>query len=151
RMFSLRPLGELATLLKEHERDRSKRVAQRELARSMTSWVHGEAEITRVETANRVFKTGSLDGLSAGELTAPADTVPAVDVARSELAAGISIVDLLARTVRDSKSDARRLVQQGGAYVNNARIGGVEHKVTTSDLVAESWLLVRGGKTDYRL
>jgi len=151
KMFSLRPLSELDALLAEHDRDRAKREAQRELARAMTSWLHGEAAVRRVESANRVFATGSLDGLSADELTTLADTMPTVDIPRSELAAGISIVDLLARTVTDSKSAARRLVQQGGAYINNAKIAAVEHKVSADDLVGERWVLVRGGKKDYRL
>jgi tyrosyl-tRNA synthetase len=151
RLFSLRPLGELEHLLVAHEQDRSKRVAQRELAVAMTSWVHGDDTVTRVETANRVFATGSLDGLSASELAALAETIPTVNVPRGELDAGIGIVDLLARTVADSKGAARRLVQQGGAYVNNARIGEIDHKVTRDHLVADHWLLVRGGKKDYRL
>jgi tyrosyl-tRNA synthetase len=70
---------------------------------------------------------------------------------RAEIDAGISIVDLLARTVADSKGAARRLIQQGGAYVNNVRIGELEHKITREHLVEQHWLLVRGGKKDVRL
>ena len=151
RTFSLRPLAELDELLREHDRDRAKRTAQRELARAMTSWVHGDVFVTRVETANRVFATGTLDGLSADELSALGDTIPTVDIARSELAEGIAIVDVLARTVSDSKGAGRRLLQQGGAYINNVRISEVDHKVTSNDLVAERWLLVRAGKKEYRL
>jgi tyrosyl-tRNA synthetase len=55
------------------------------------------------------------------------------------------------RTVAESKGAARRLIQQGGAYVNNVRISDVEHKVSASNLVADMLLLVRGGKTNYKL
>ena len=151
KMFSLRPLPELEDLLRTHEEDRAKRMAQRELARAMTSWVHGDESVRRVEAANQVFAKGSLEGLFADEISALAETIPTVDVASSELAGGISIVDLLARTVADSKGAARRLIQQGGAYINNARIGDLEHKVTQSDLVHARWLLVRSGRKDYRL
>ena len=151
KMFSLRPLTDLGELLATHDADRAKRLAQRELARTMTGWVHGEAAIARVEAANRVFASGSLDGLSAADLVALAETIPTVDLPRSELTDGLAILDLLARTVADSKGSARRLVQQGGAYVNSARIGNVDHKVTASDLVGGAFLLVRGGKKDYRL
>ena len=41
RMFSLEPLARIEELLREHDADRSKRVAQKELARAMTAWVHG--------------------------------------------------------------------------------------------------------------
>ena len=101
--------------------------------------------------ANKVFATGSLEGLSADEIGSLAGTIPTVDLPATELDAGITIVDLLARTVADSKGAARRLVQQGGAYVNNVRIAEIEHKVTREHLVAQGWLLVRGGKKDVRL
>jgi tyrosyl-tRNA synthetase len=151
RMFSLRSLSEIDEILRQHDADRSQRVAQRELARGMTAWVHGEAEVARVEEASRVMFGGSLEGVQAGTLDLLAQVVPVVEMARSELAAGIGIVDLLSRTVADSKSAARRLVQQGGAYVNNVRIGDLEHKVTTAHLVTPTTLVVRGGRKDYRL
>jgi tyrosyl-tRNA synthetase len=151
RMFSLRPLAELDELLAAHDADRAKRNAQRELARAMTSWVHGEAAVSRIETANRVFATGSLDGLAGADIDALATTIPTIDLAVTELDAGLSILDLLAKSVADSKGAARRLVQQGGAYVNNARISDIEHKVTRDHLVEGRWLLVRGGKKDVRL
>jgi tyrosyl-tRNA synthetase len=151
RMFSLRPLAELDELVREHDRDRAKRAAQRELARALPSWVHGVEAVARVETANRVFLTGTLDGLTSDELAALADTIPTVEVPRSELAAGLSIVELLARTVASSKGAARKLVQQGGAYINNARVGNIDHTVTLDHAVGDRYLLVRGGKKDYRL
>lgn len=151
RMFSLRPLAELDELLRAHDADRAKRNAQRELARALTSWVHGDAAVQRVETANRVFATGSLEGLAGNDIDALATTIPTVDLPTTELEAGVGIVDLLAKSVADSKGAARRLVQQGGAYVNNVRISDVEHKVTRDHLVDGRWLLVRGGKTNIRL
>ena len=151
KMFSLKSLAELDELLAAHDADRAKHLAQRELARAMTSWVHGDLAVTRVEAANRVFATGTLDGLDLAELAALAETIPTVDIPKPELTAGLSIVDLLARTVADSKGAARRLIQQGGAYINNVRISDLEHKVTGEHLVAGTMLLVRGGKKDYKL
>ena len=151
RLFSLRSLGEIEDILRSHDADRSQRIAQRELARGMTSWVHGESEVARVEEASRVMFGGSLEGVKESTLTLLAQVVPVVDIPRAELEAGIGIVDLLSRTVAESKGAARRLVQQGGAYVNNVRIGNVDHKVTTADLVTPTMLVVRGGRKDYRL
>ncbi|HVY81980.1 MAG TPA: tyrosine--tRNA ligase [Steroidobacteraceae bacterium] len=151
RLFSLRSLAEIEEILRTHDADRSQRVAQRELARALTSWVHGEAELARVEEASRVMFGGSLEGVKAATLELLASVVPVVEVSRGELAAGISIVDLLSRTVAESKSAARRLVQQGGAYVNNVRIGDLEHTVTTAHLATPTMLVVRGGRKDYRL
>jgi tyrosyl-tRNA synthetase len=151
RMFSLRPLSEIDDIVRDHDRDRSRRAAQRELARTLTSWVHGAEVVPRVETASRVMFGDSLDGLTDADLGVLTGTVPTVDVARSELLTGVSIVDLLARTIADSKGAARRLITQGGAYINNQRVTEVEHQVTLAHLATESMLIVRGGKKDYCL
>jgi tyrosyl-tRNA synthetase len=151
RMFSLKPLAEINELLVTHEQDLAKRVAQRELARAMTSWVHGEAAITSIESANKVFAPGKIDELTGEQLATMSQTIPTIEIQRTELEVGIPIIDLLARTVSSSKSEARRLIQEGGANVNNVRITQIDHKVTREHLIAETWLLVRKGKKELRL
>lgn len=151
RIFSLRPLGEVDELIREHDRDRSRRNAQRELARTLTAWIHGPALVPRIEIASRVMFGDSLDGLTDADLAVLAGTVPTVDVARSELVPGMGIVDLLVRTIADSKGAARRLITQGGAYINNQRVTDVEHQVTLAHLATETMLIVRGGKKEYCL
>jgi len=151
KLFSLRPLAELDAVLAEHDQDRGKRVGQRELARAMTSWVHGDAAIATVEAAARVMFGGSLEGVTDEVLQLLAGTVPTVDIPRSELEAGIGLIDLLARTVCKSKGDARRLISQGGANINNLKITDLEHKVTTAHLATATMLVVRSGKKDYCL
>ncbi|MDQ3364336.1 MAG: tyrosine--tRNA ligase [Myxococcota bacterium] len=148
RLFSLRPLAELDALLAEHDADRAKRRAQRELARAMTSWVHGDTAVANAETAQRVMFGESLQGVTDAQLGVLAGIVKTVDVPRSELAAGIGLIDLLARTVTDSKGAARRLLTQGGASINNVKITDVEHKVTLGDLASESMLVIGSGKRD---
>jgi tyrosyl-tRNA synthetase len=151
RIFSLRPLSEITEIVRDHDADRGGRHAQRELARSLTAWVHGPAVIARIELASRVMFGDSLTGLTDADLGVLTGTVPTVDVSRSELAGGLGIVDLLARTVSDSKGAARRLITQGGAYINNQRVTQIEHQVTLDHLATETMLVVRGGKKDYCL
>jgi len=151
RLFSLRPLAEIDETLRAHDTDRSQRQAQRELARTLTTWVHGADDTARVEKASEIMFGGSLDGVEQRTLDLLVNVVPVVEIDRAELAAGIAIVDLLSRTVADSKSAARRLLQQGGAYVNNVRVSDAERKVTTADLATPTMLVVRGGRKDYRL
>jgi len=151
RLFSFRSLTELEEVARAHDVDRSQRHAQRELARDMTTWVHGAEETARVEEASRILFGGSLDGVRPATLELLAKVVPVVDIDAAELAGGIAIVDLLSRTVAESKSAARRLLQQGGAYVNNVRVADIDRKVGTADLATPTMLLVRGGRKDYRL
>ncbi len=151
KLFSFRPLAEIDEVLRAHDADRGQRAAQRELAREFTTWVHGAEETARVEEASRIMFGGTLDGVHERTLELLTKVVPVVEIERTELEQGIGIVELLGRTVAESKSAARRLVQQGGAYVNNVRITDGERKVGTADLVTPTLLVVRGGRKDYRL
>ena len=154
--FSLKSTSELDAVLREHDADRAKRIGQRELARALTGWVHGERAVANAETAQRVMFGTSLDGLTDSDLGAIASIVPTIELPRADLAAGIEIVDLLARTLGEptkpmSKSAARRLVEQGGAYVNRVKITSLGHRVTLDHLATESMLVVSGGKKDHRI
>ncbi len=151
KLFSLEPLAQIDAVLTEHDADRGRRIGQRELARAMTRWVHGDAAIATVEAASRVMFGGSLDGVTDEVLHQLAGTIPTIDIPRSELEAGISLIDLLARTVCKSKGDARRLISQGGANVNNVKITDLENKVTPASLATSTMLVVRAGKKDYCL
>ncbi|HWO22196.1 MAG TPA: tyrosine--tRNA ligase [Kofleriaceae bacterium] len=152
RLFSLRPLEELDELLRAHDEDRAKRLAQTELARALTSWVHGATAVVGIEAASRVmFGDTSLKDLTSAELEAVADILPRLDIPRAELAAGIPLIDILARTVADSKNSARRLITQGGAYVNGTQIKATDHTLTLADLVTETMLVLRSGKRSYHL
>ena len=101
-------------------------VAQKRLAEDVTTWVHGVEETQRaVAAARAMFSGGSLED-------ADLSSMPSSEIARAELDAGIPIVDLLARVgLAASKSAARRLVEQGGVYVNNQR--ATERPITTAD------------------
>ncbi len=50
-----------------------------------------------------------------------------------------------------SKGDARRTIQQGGAYVNNRRIGELEARLTAANLASETVMVLRSGKKSYAL
>ena len=50
-----------------------------------------------------------------------------------------------------SKGEARRTVEQGGAYVNNRRVEGIDTQLTTADLASETVLVLRSGKKKYAL
>lgn len=153
KLFSLRPVDELEALLREHDQDRAQRLGQRELARAMTQWIHGDAAIVGIEAANRVMFSGaSIKDLSSAEIDALGATLPTLELPRGELDAGIPLADLLVRSkLADSKAAARRLIEQGGAYVNDAPVKDAGHKVGPTDLATASALVLRSGKRKYAL
>ena len=65
---------------------------------------------------------------------------------------GFPVVDaFVASGLVKSKNQARKLIQQGGAYINNCRITDINTRLTESDLVSESIIVLRKGKKDYAI
>ena len=117
----------LLTLLPDEEvaelsrlRDREIVAAKERLALELTAMVHGAGEAERARTTSR-----ALFG-AAGEPGAARDSMPTATLPAADLAPGMPLIDLFARSsLCASKSDARRLIQQGGARVNGTRRTGV--------------------------
>jgi tyrosyl-tRNA synthetase len=64
----------------------------------------------------------------------------------------LSIVDAIVESgLAKSKGDARRTVEQGGAYVNNRRVEGLDRSLTRQDLASETVIVLRSGKRKYAL
>jgi tyrosyl-tRNA synthetase len=109
------------------------------LAFEVTKLTHGEGEARKArDTAHALFEgTGELAG------------VPETAIPQVRLAAGVPVVDLLVETgLAASKSAARRLIQQGGASLNDTRVPNLEAVVTSAD-VHDGALLLRAGKKHY--
>ncbi len=150
--FSFRPLPELDEIIVEHERDRGKRHAQRELARDLTRWVHGDAGVVAAEAATAVMFGGSLAGADDATLEPLIGVVGCTELARAELEAGIGLVELLVRAdLTSSKGEARRLITQGGVYVNNQRVTELDKQLDLGSLGTASFIFLRSGKKTYRL
>jgi tyrosyl-tRNA synthetase len=153
RMFSLEPLERIEEQLREHDADRSQRVAQKELARAMTAWVHGADAIATIEASAGEMFGGDLTKLTDQQLAGMAGSIPTTEIPRAELEAGIALVDLLIRLgLETSKGKARTTIEQGGAYLNDVAVKDVAKKVALGDLLSErSWLVVRKGKKSSRM
>jgi tyrosyl-tRNA synthetase len=111
--------------------------AKEVLAFEVTRIVHGEEA---AEAARRGAK-GAFSGAAQGMEDVPSSAIP-----RERLVLGILVVDLLVEIgLCDSKSAARRLVEQGGARAGEKRVSGITEKVFLDDL-SDGSLLVRAGK-----
>ncbi|MDP5227908.1 MULTISPECIES: tyrosine--tRNA ligase [Arthrobacter] len=120
------------------------RDAQRRLAWEVTSLVHGVDATEKVIAASAaVFGNGDLSVLDEPTLLAVSAELASATVAADELA----VVDLLVATgLVKSKSDARRTITEGGAYVNNAKVSDVDQVVSSGELLHGKYLLLRRGK-----
>ncbi len=118
--------------------------AKEVLAVEATALIHGPAAAEQARaTARAAF------GAGGSEAPGAIDAIPSVTVAASDLAGGIGVTDLFSRTgLCASRNEARRLVTQGGARINDRRISDVEQVIDAS-WVVDGELLLRAGKKRY--
>jgi tyrosyl-tRNA synthetase len=150
--FSFRPLDELDAIAAAHAADPGKRGAQRELARDLTTWVHGADGLRRAEIASAVVFGGSLADARDADLEPLTAELGCTELARADLDAGVPVVDLMVTTkLATSKGDARRTLTQGGLYLNNQPVTAPDLVVKTEHLGTESFIFLRKGKKTYHL
>jgi tyrosyl-tRNA synthetase len=148
KVFSFKSHAEIIELEKSHIENPGLREAHRALARELTSLVHSEETTQRVEAAARaLFGQGELSELDEATLASALAELPRTTVSSSEEIP--TWVDLLAATgVVDSKSAARRIVKEGGAYLNNVKISGEDFRPSKSDFLCGKYAVLRKGKRD---
>jgi tyrosyl-tRNA synthetase len=152
KLFSHRPLAELADLVATHTRSPEKRIGQRTLAEDVTTFVHGPNATRRAQAASQVMFGGALDDLEDADLEPLLNDVPSSQVPRNQLEAGIDLIDLLVQTdLAQSRGAARRLVSGGGVYINNIRVSATDKRVSLADLGTATMLILRAGKKNYHI
>ena len=146
--FSFKSREELELLFVELRENPGARVAHRALAEELTTLVHGEVECANAQAAAKaLFGQGEISALDPKTLASALSQLPRTTINKGE--AFPTWVDLLAATgVVDSKSAARRIVKEGGAYLNNVKISGEDFAPSESDLIHGRFLLLRKGKRE---
>ncbi len=152
RFFTDMGQEEIESLLGEHQRDPGKRLAQRRLAQELTQLVHDQEGLHTAERATEIFFGAEINHLNDAQLASIFADVPSKQLPREKLATGLPIIDAFVEsTLSKNKSDARRVITQGGAYVNNRRIEGIDCTLGLNDLASESTIILRSGKKNYAL
>lgn len=148
KVFSFKSHEEISALEKSHSENPGLRGAHRELARELTTLVHGADTTERVESAAKaLFGQGDLTELDEATLASALAELPRTTVSKTQEIP--SWVDLLAATgVVDSKSAARRVVKDGGAYLNNEKVVSEDYAPTKSEFLCGKYAVLRKGKRD---
>jgi len=150
KVFTFRTRAEIEALEKDLADRPAAREAQRVLAEDVTTLVHGADECARVIAASRaLFGQGELRELDAATLEAALDEVPMVTLAADAVSGGVlpKVADLMAEAgIVPSKSEARRAIAGGGAYLNNTRVTDADFAPAAGDLLHGRFLVLRRGK-----
>ncbi|MDO4343689.1 MAG: tyrosine--tRNA ligase [Eubacteriales bacterium] len=138
RMLTFLPLEEIDAMdaWEGSQLNRAKEI----LAYELTKLVHGEEEAKKADEAAKALFAGG----------GKSENVPATEYEREVLAAGKDILSLLVETkLSASRSEARRLVQQGGVSVNDVKVTAIDRIFTLEDLDGDGTLLIKKGKKGY--
>jgi len=137
KLLTFLPLEEIDKLaeLKDKEINQAKKV----LAYEVTKLVHGEEEAIKAQQAAEALFGG----------TGTAQNIPTTEITGKELGDGINVLDLLIQTnLIPSKGEGRRLITQGGLYINDERVEAVDLIIKPEDF-KENELIIRKGKKTY--
>ena len=139
-LFTELPMEEVARLaaLQGAEINEAKKI----LATEVTTLLHGrDAAELAAETARKTFEEGAL-----------ADTLPTVEVAASELEAGIGLLGLIVKAgLAASNGEARRHVQGGAVKINDAGVSDERMSVGTAEVTADGVIKLSLGKKKHIL
>ena len=153
RMLTELGQDEIEALDAARENDAGKRDSQRRLAEELTRLVHGAEGLAVAQKATEIFFGAEISELSDEQLGQIFADVPSKELGRGLLDENsLTIIDALVEAgLAKSKGEARRTVGQGGAYVNNRRVEGIEATLGPDQLASESVVVLRSGKKKYAL
>ncbi|XP_008218548.1 PREDICTED: tyrosine--tRNA ligase, chloroplastic/mitochondrial [Prunus mume] len=120
--------------------------AQRRLAQEVTRFVHGQDGLDEALKATEALRPGADTKLDWKTIQAISEDVPSCSFPYNQVL-DLSLVDLsVSSGLLDSKSAARRLLKQGGLYLNNSRVDNENKRVEPQDIVDGKLLLLSAGK-----
>lgn len=144
---------EIESLDNSRQEAPQKRESQTRLAEELTRLIHGEAGLAKAQRAKDVLFGAEIENLNDRDLGEIFPDVPSKDLELSLLVEeGLPVIDsFVLAGLAKSKGEARRAIQQGGAYINNRRVTEVDEKLTKANLASETTIVLRSGKKKFAL
>ena len=150
KVFSLRPLEEIAELEAQMKAHPEARIPQKALAEELTRLVHGEEGLKTALGATQTLFGGDVSGKSANELETIFKDVKSATLAKADIV-GKSVFAVAATAgMFKSNGEARRMAQQGGLSLNGAKADD-KRVFAEDDLVDGRVAVLRSGKKNYFL
>ena len=132
----------LALSLQEHPELRE---AQKALAEELTRIVHGEEGLAKALKITETFFRGNIMDLTPQEMREGL-----ADAQKVNVADGVTLIDALVEAgVSRSKSDARKLIQQGSISINGVKTAEIDRTLTKNEAIDHEFSILRKGKKNY--
>jgi tyrosyl-tRNA synthetase len=142
RYYTFRAREEVEALDAATAEHPERRDAQRALAHDVVALVHGADEARQAEQASAVLFSEQIRDLPERTLLEVLEDVPSSDACTGEAVVDVAI----AAGVVKSRGEARRVIAQGGLYLNNRRVDDAEASLSSADLLHGRYAVLRRGK-----
>lgn len=127
------------------------REAQKRLAQEVTELVHGKEGLHSALQVTEGFSPGSSTVLDENALENLSRDVPCFEIDLSDLI-NMKVIDLLVIAgLQNSKGDARKLIRNGGVYINNQKVVDESSEIQKDMVIANRFLLISTGKKNKKL
>lgn len=147
--FTFLSVEEIAKIEQEFNEAPEKRLAQKALAKEVTSLVHGAEAYNQAVRISEALFSGNIKGLSSAEIIQGFKTVPSYTVTAED---PLNIVNILvASGIEASKRQAREDVQNGAIYVNGERLEDTTIELSDEHKIESQFTVIRRGKKKYFL
>lgn len=127
-----------------------KREAQRLLADSLCTFVHGAQATDDAKRCAQALFSGTLSELSNAQILDIFQDAPSSTISMAQVT-DLDILTLLSTTVAKSKGEARRLIQGGGIYLDSERVANDTLKLSETKILDKGFVVLRSGKKNYHL
>jgi len=157
KIFTILNKNEIEELINKHNKAPHLRLLQKKLAEEITIMVHSKEDFLNAKEASGIlFGAGTretLENLNEKDFLSVFDGVPNFIILEKDLSSGINIMDLLSvRTnILSSKSEARRLIKNGGLSINKEKILNETQIINSDFLINGKYILAQIGKKRYFL
>jgi len=140
-------IGEVESSLKTAP---EKREAQKLLADTLCTFVHGSQATDDAKRCAQALFTGTLNELSNAQILEIFQDAPSSTITKDQVGE-LDVLTLLSTTVAKSKGEARRLVQGGGIYLDSERVSNEALKISETTILEKGFVVLRSGKKNYHL
>ena len=143
-------IGEIAVSL---ESSPEKREAQNRLADEVTRMVHGEESLANAKRASAALFGREIKELSVKDVLDIFADTPSTNLGSAQFdAEGMLLLNLLLEcSFVSSKGEARRLIREGGLYVNNQRVADEHYRLSLDESIGNQFFVLRRGAKKYHL
>lgn len=155
KIFSFLSEQEIKDLAAQHQGNEHKRILQKKLAEEVTRFVHSQEDLDFAIRASEILFSNDtaeiLKSLTEKQLLQVMEGVPAIATTAEKFQSMDMISFLTEAQIFPSKGEARKMIQNGGVFLNKEKVKDIEVKPVDHGMLNGRYLLVQKGKKNYYL